>query len=223
LATTSRIQVRLQSTSLIPENDSMNVWHFRTPTSTPADVISNITNALNTFYASIADIYNVNTLTGLVTYKAYDLVDSTPRTPYAEGTIGTFTFSDADALPTECAITMSFEGELSSGTNRARRRGRLYLGPLDIGPASTTDGFVRVGITSAELIRDAANELLAGQDATYTWSVFSPTAAGAQPWSAGSIAAATTAVHHGWIDDAFDTQRRRGTQANFRYVIDGVV
>lgn len=223
MATTSRIQVRLQSTSLIPENDAMNVWHFRTPTSTPADVISNITNALNTFYASIADIYNVNTLTGLVTYKAYDLADATPRSPYAEGTLGTFTFSDADALPTEVAITMSFEGALDSGLNRARRRGRLYLGPLDIGPASTTDGFVRVGITSAELIQAAANELIAGQDATYTWSVFSPTTAGAQPWSPSAIASATVAVDHGWIDDAFDTQRRRGTAANFRYPITGTI
>jgi hypothetical protein len=43
------------------------------------------------------------------------------------------------------------------------------------------------------------------------WAVFSPTQAGTKPWTDGAIAAATTVVEEGYIDNALDTQRRRGT------------
>lgn len=221
MSTVARVQCTLESTSLIPENDAINVWHFQILT---GDVGSNITDikiALNTFYAQIEDIYNVNTLTGVIRQKTYDLADSAPRTPVDAGELGTFTFSDADALPTECAITMSFEGELASGTNRARRRGRVYLGPLDIGPASTTDGYVRVGITMAETITAAASNLISAGGLDWRWCVFSPTTAGTPPWSEATLGLASIPVDHGWVDDAFDTQRRRGTAAQFRYTFTG--
>jgi len=223
MSTVLRVQAILQATSLQPEDASINVWHFQHLSGDRGDAVTEIKERLDTFYASIAAIYNENTTTGVITYKTYDLVDPEPRAPIDVHQFAAHTLDDADALPTECAIVMSFQGEITSGLNQRRRRGRLYLGPLSIGPASTTSGYVRVGATTLDDLQTAANVLLAANDLQVRWCVFSPTTAGTPPWTETELGLASVAVHDGWFDDAFDTQRRRGTIANFRVPFDGTV
>jgi hypothetical protein len=51
--------------------------------------------------------------------------------------------------------------------------------------------------------------------------VFSPTIAGTPPWSEATLGLASINVDHGWIDNAFDTQRRRGIRPDTRTEFDG--
>jgi hypothetical protein len=211
MATVLRVPVTNKAASLLPEDDAINVWHFWTEASDPTDAIGDINTMLSTFYGSIADIYCINTMLGNLFWDFYDLSDTPPRTVIGSGSATALPYTEGDGLPSECAVCMSFEGELSSGVNRARRRGRLYLGPLSNGTSSTVTGYVRVSNPTIDLIQAAAEELLDFDSIVATWCVFSPTAAGAAPWDEATLEAAKTLVNHGWIDNAFDTQRRRGT------------
>ena len=215
--TVIRALVALHSESGLPEDDAMNVWHFGTNQSNIADMVDDVDTKLTTFYDAIGAIYSANTLDGNMTVKYYDLEDAPPRTPVTTNTHVLAGLGDADALPTECAIVLSYHAGGLSGANPRRRRGRLYLGPLDSGTSSTASGLVTVGGGIRTLIVGAADDLLAANDILGTfWIVFSPTNAGAEPWSSGDLTAGSSVTVGGYVDDAFDTQRRRGTAATTR-------
>jgi len=211
LATTIRAQVSLESESGRPEDASMNVFHFWSLTSDLEAATADISAAIQTFYASIEAIYCTNTITGDYHMKMYDLADPEPRAVIFEGDGATLTTTDGDGLPTECSICVSFGGAPGSGLNPRRRNGRLYLGPLSNGVTSTIDGSVIVAAPTVSLISAAAEELIGAPYLTFAWAVFSPTTAGAQPWDEATLEAATTWVTRGFVNNSFDTQRRRGT------------
>lgn len=217
MTTTIRIQASLASKSMLPEDAAVNVWHFTSLGTDRASNTNAMDAALDTFYTSLADIFCANTLTGDWTFKAYDLADPEPRTPFATYAHTGATLTTGDGLPTECAVCLSIEGVAGSGFNMRRRRGRLYIGPLSNGVSTTVTGYVYVSPTAMGIIMDAAEELRSAGGLDFVWSVYSPTAAGPTP-DAAAILAATTYVDHGWIDNAFDTQRRRGTVASTRAV-----
>lgn len=213
--TVLRVQVTLESASGLPEDGSMNVWHFSS--TDPVPDADDILDVLNTFYSDIAAIYSENTITGDGEMKFFDLLDVPPRIPVATSTFTITGMGDADALPTECAITLSMQGEPESGVNQRRRRGRLFLGPLDQGVSTTAAGLVRVTTATTITIGEAANVVRnAGTLLSFKWIVFSPTTAGAPPWDAGDLSGAQAIVDNGWVDNAFDTQRRRGTRPDVR-------
>lgn len=215
--TAIRAIVALHSMSGLPEDDAMNVWHFGTNQSDVEAMASDVHDKLTSFYDDIGSIYSANTLDGNMTVKYYDLEDVAPRVPVFEDTHVMANLSDADALPTECAIVLSYHAAAISGGNPRRRRGRLFLGPLDAGTSSTASGLVTVGGGIRTIIAGAASSVLAGNDVLGTyWIVFSPTNAGAQPWSGADLTAGSSVVVAGYVDDAFDTQRRRGTAATTR-------
>jgi len=90
---------------------------------------------------------------------------------------------------------------------------------LSNGASSTVTGYVLV---APALIADmvvAGTALVAAGGVTAVWAVFSPTTAGPAPWDEATLEAATTWVTQGYIDNAFDTQRRRGTKATARSLI----
>lgn len=117
----------------------------------------------------------------------------------------------AQNLPNECAGVLSFHGDLTGlveevGVTRpkARRRGRLYIGPLnqvainDGANPTLTTAFRTTMVEAVKEMRDAAG--VAGFD----WSVWSRAADELYP------------VTGGWTDDAPDVQRRRGQAAGNR-------
>lgn len=133
---------------------------------------------------------------------------------YTEAWLGPVGSINPDNLPTECAAVLSFHADLTgivedAGTThpRARRRGRVYIGPLnfDAGDFSAPSPFLRGAFTAA--LRESA-VILKDDSAT-----------DGAPWCVWSRAdQAVRAVHAGWTDNAFDTQRRRGTVATIRSV-----
>lgn len=133
---------------------------------------------------------------------------------YETDWLGPPTSLTSTGVPTEVAAVLSFHGDLSgvleeSGSTRprARRRGRVYIGPLNsAGPTGSTPPYL-LGAGIQSVMRQAAVSMYDEADAAgWTWSVWSRANAELYP------------VVAGWTDDAPDTQRRRGPKATTRTV-----
>jgi hypothetical protein len=105
-------------------------------------------------------------------------------------------------MPAEVAIVVSFEALPVSGEPQARRRGRVYIPWLP--DTANTEG--RPTQTFIDDLGAAFVAFGAAADASISvdWVIWSPT----------DNAAVGTA--RGWIDNAWDTQRRRGFAATSR-------
>lgn len=186
--------------SNIPADKVVNTFHFEGAES--ATNTANMRDLLVDFYS---DTYLGGTIRGLMpdsavtgdwTLNIYCLADPEPRQPRASYE-GTMAVSTSDGLPSEVALCLSYHGAPVSGESQARRRGRIYLGPFTEA-MNSAEG--RPGSGQMDTILGAAAELLAASQASTTWE-----------WVVYSrVADATTPVVGGWVDDAWDTQRRRG-------------
>lgn len=212
-----RAQVTLPAGSGIPADDAVNTWYFQSAGLDAAGTAADAQTKLNTFYQAIdGQMLSSGTIIGPLRTQYYDLTDPTPRVPILESTI-TVTLAAGAGFPTEVSICLSFQGDVVSGQPQARRRGRVFLGPLDADSSTTASGRVTVNTTVLSALGAAAEALEGGTLLTEAvWSVFSPTTAGPAPWSEGVLETAFTVVTNGWIDNAFDTQRRRGGEATLR-------
>jgi hypothetical protein len=204
-----RAQVTFDHDSGLPEDVTVNTFHFFSDTS--AD-FPNIVDLLTDFYTvpgapstdSVSSWFSA-ALAGTATIDIYDLADPEPRVPVHTDT---FTFSPGgDRLPSEVAYVISWAADPESGTIPARRRGRTFLGPLSL--EGHNGGTGRPHDAMRLSIARAGRDLIAAADASIEWDfvVFSPT---------GNSHAVIT---NGWIDNAFDTQRRRGLAPTDRTVI----
>jgi len=198
----------------VPKDRITNVWHWvftgaGTPTVAQYDQLRDI---MMGFYEGI---FTSTTLAGLApwvkttgwTHKYYDMAAPLPRVP-VYNTTDTFAGSVApsSSIPPEVALCVSYQAPATSGVPQARRRGRLFLGGIGAGmTAGTTSTFPVPGTT---LIANAAARASICADFTVTtpWQ-----------WVIWSRTLGTSAdVTDGWVDNAFDTQRRRGQAASAR-------
>lgn len=145
---------------------------------------------------------------GACIIQTYDLADPQPRPPISQvffqlGAPGTNT-----SLPMEVALVASFHGEPAAGIRQARRRGRVYLGPLITAAAeSGSNQPSRPHSTFIVDVRDACSRLaseLNGEDDAPQWIVHSRVSSNNAP------------VIGGWVDNEWDTQRRRGLDPTAR-------
>lgn len=192
-----RIVARLPWDSGLPEDVTVNVWHVDATGGDPQA-------AIITFYESIDEHLSniVQAGSNQCSLTTYALDDPEPRQPVAEHF---FSLPGASGTPMapEVALCLSFSANLVSGSPPARRRGRVYLGPLDSGVIDTSG---RPATSVTDSIAAAGQALLDASDASLVWSwvVYSPTD------DLGRI------VTHGWVDNEFDTQRSRGRIATAR-------
>jgi len=213
MATTIRVQATLTNDTGVPRDVAVNTWHFTTTESGESGIATDVGfmhAALESFYNSIEGLLS-DGLSGATHFKSYNLVDAEPRVAILESTGSITPGASGQPLPGECAIALSYHAAGGSGVNVRRRRGRIFLGPLDISCLAIRTGDAAVLDTARGTIADAANTIftdLALSNAA--WCVFSPTTAGAQPWSSGALAAASFEVIGGYIDDGFDTIKSRG-------------
>ena len=129
--------------------------------------------------------------------QLYRMSDPQPRAPVFEEEWSLVTAPTGDTLPRECACVLSFQGDKSSGVPQSRRRGRIYLGPILA--ARNDDGLPDSTLRNA--VAGFGDSLLNASDASaWTWVVFSGVNQSAVP------------VTNGWVDNAWDTQRRRGEE-----------
>lgn len=130
-----------------------------------------------------------------------DLPSGELGSPVAVTNLPFFTASTGDPLPPEVALCTSFAANTPPGVNPQRCRGRVYLGPF-------TEGHNGGGRPSSDLVIRIRNitkrldDALIGAGATLA------------VWSRADHA--VRPVVRGWVDNEWDTQRRRGREATSR-------
>lgn len=186
-----------------PDDVTTNTMHV--DANLPAD-LAGFQAELETFYGAVAPwLSDLLDNAGIVT-EYYQLSDPEPRVPVRRDVWSAPSFGSLGLLPAECAIVLSFQAARVSGLPQARRRNRIYLGPIDREAVSAVDGSVS-SVTVSDIETAAAAFLVAsiGQP-DWKWAVYSP----------------TDGIGHdvagGWVDNAWDTQRRRGREATARNV-----
>jgi hypothetical protein len=211
----SRWIVSLGSDSGLPEDAIQNTWYFDGDDgNTEAEYISAAFGQLTAFYQAIDGTILSAHVNGTATCKAYNLRDAEPRVPVFTDTF-TVTPAGGSPLPNEVAMVLSFSADVGSGEVAARRRGRVFLGPVSIFNTAELNGECVPGSTMLSTVATAAHDLAVGEPLTTgssKWAIFSPTTYAAT----SDYDASVFDVTHGWVDNAFDTQRRRGHAASTR-------
>jgi len=187
---------QLMMTTSILDDAAVNTWHFQGLNTSveQADIVAGLTDFFDTLrsYLSGKVAQNGHRI------KLYDMADPEPRAPIVDTTFNLSSAPAGGPMASEVCLCLSFQGDRVSGTPQASRRGRIYFGPLDTTPIDSD------GRPSSALITDladAGNTLrlaMIASAGTILWVVYSPTYN------------TTTPVTNGWVDNAFDTQRRRG-------------
>jgi hypothetical protein len=185
-----------------PEDAITNTFHF-TNTDTVTDY-DNVRDILENFYTveapgatgSIVSYYSTVGITGAWTLKAYALNDPKPRQPVIQWS-GIASPTNSAALPSEVALVQSFQADIESGEVPARRRNRVYLGPFKIA-ANSAAGRPVNELVATMLFAGKQMILEANASVRWNWVAYSPTADEANQ------------ITNGWVDNSWDTQRRRG-------------
>lgn len=206
-----RAQVVIPYLSGLPEDVAVNTFHFIGDGPTQYD---DVAAALVQFYNTVppapatgavaAFLSNALSRVALACQiKLYALEAPTPRVPtIVPWTLGASASSAAKELPAEVALCTSIHGTPKT----PRTRGRLYIGPFS--DIVLQDVAADQRSTPSQALRDSlrgASLRLAGP-ASPRWAIWSPTDGAMVP------------VDGGWVDDAWDTQRRRGQEAESRLV-----
>lgn len=217
LATHVIAQVVLPRTTGLPEDVVTNTFHFgrvSVPYSTAVGVIA---TALQNFYNSppspattfpLANFINatISRTSNACKVNCYDgELAPTSRPPTTTvWTLGAA--ASSNALPDESALVLSFRNNSSTLAPAARRRGRVYIGPLNYDAVSgVTSGDSRPDSTFISRLNACAKRLQAEVSAGgVEWKIYSPTDN------------ALRMVQESWVDNAFDVQRRRGAKSTSR-------
>lgn len=224
-----RCTVTVPADSGLPADAITQTYHFTTESTPPpalalAEIANEIGDCYDAFGSFLSKLYSWST--AYATF--YNLADPKPRVPLGEYPLAMTTLpSEAGtnySLPAEVALTVSFEGNQISGEPQSRRRGRVYIGPWQIG-GSLDHASPPSAFTTA--LDNGFTALLAASDASaeWTWCVHSPSLlAGTTkpPLAPQPLASTFFPVVRGWVDNAWDTQRRRGIQATTRTLFPGV-
>lgn len=200
--TVHAFQVIFKGLSGLPKDQYVNTWHFDSVPSSAVD-FDNVRDMLKNFYSVAPAGSPIRThmpaagLSTAVTVKAYNIDEPKPRAPVYESGWGPETWGSGTVLPQEVSFCLSFQAERESGQIQSRRRNRVYLGPFR---STVTDTSGRPTSAFMNDVLNAGKRLVDEQAAavSWKWKVYSPTNDEAYP------------IKHLWVDDAFDTQRRRG-------------
>lgn len=207
-----RAQVVLQGKSGLPDDVYVNTFGFENVGAGSQTLMADaIQDRLNRFYTEVVAQTGTTVASWLsgtlvnpeATIKIYDLGQAPPRVVFERPL--TLPLGAGAALPPEVAVTASFYGTRSL----PRQRGRVYLGPIISSALEFSVNRIRVGSSLRTTLCHAMRRM-SQFDANNIaeWSVVSPTAVAGYKVTAG------------WVDDAPDTQRRRGHAAQLRHTWD---
>lgn len=212
LPTVMRAMWIWQGKSGLPEDRFVNTFYFeRESLATYVASAGAVRNILEAFYTGVSaagtrltDYINGAALSG-AQLRVYDLGEAPPRTPTIFTPTVTLGTSTA-VLPHECAVTLS----LATAKKGPRGRGRIYLGPLTTAAGQVTTGVMRPVQSLRDCLADRSEDMM-GSTEDAAWAVLSR--------MDGEISQVTG----GYVDDAFDTQRRRGIAPTSRKIWGGYV
>lgn len=183
-------QVIGEGDALLPEDYVTNTIHFQVLD--PLADAEAIAQDVATLFAASATNLTIASDIQRYRVKMYDRGDAIPRPVVAEKTAART--GGAAGGPREVALCLSFYAE----RNLPRQRGRIYLGPLQSGLGA------RPILQTMNFALDLAEGIAGIGGVDVDWQVFSPT-----DQQGRSVTAA-------WVDDEWDTQRRRGRKSTQR-------
>lgn len=206
LPTAVRAHAVFHGSSGLPEDRFVHTFAFKPiADASHADIHAAVVLALRDFYETTnGTAASLETfLGGQIPRTAYDITtyklsEPVPREPLTSSE----TFSGnapASSLPAEVAVCLSYY----SDRPLPRQRGRIYFGPL----ASTA-----VGTLSAGDVRPSANMITALTTAATRLALRTDITWGLISKASGEFLTITD----GWVDNALDTQRRRGLSPSTR-------
>jgi hypothetical protein len=190
-----------------PKNTVVNTWHIHAPSATTTDFDS-FRAAITAFYDSWSGSMSAGVDKAAFRMRIYKMTDPKPRIPVYDVILNVLTLKGSNFAPSELALVMSFQGIRASGASQARRRNRVYLGPLAVSAIDSSTGRPLTGFLTN--VRSGGAGLLAASTAASGWK-----------WSINSSflpldGSQFVNVANGWVDNAFDIQRRRGIDATSR-------
>lgn len=218
-----RALVKVNHSTGLPEDQIINTWAFSIPDGTTRVAgTGDIATALGAFYHAIRANLSSQYLWSAGVIEFIDLAEERPRVAYDDTPLGmTQPASTNNDMPPEVALCLSFKAAPVSGENAARRRGRVYIGPLQLAsgdvPASTT--------TVVDLVSDQANTNILASAMSSSWCIYSrythygvPVGGDIKDYDENPdfLPASFVPVEALWVDNAWDVQRRRGTKATYR-------
>jgi len=194
--TVHQYQVRLQGSSGMPEDVYENVLYYDTVN---FDSVQGTCDEIKAKYIAANFIGGVNA----VEVRAYALAGGQPVAssgPSPKNAV-------AVSWPHEVAICLSYAAVDDPANSTKRRRGRIYMGPL--GGSIPPSDQLRPTVTYRNIILDFGEGLAqVGFAAATDWMMYSRT---------DQVAAKIESI---WVDNAWDTQRRRGLSPTTRTVRD---
>lgn len=217
----TRATVSLHNVNEIEGDAAVNVWHFLHAAALDQTHATKLAVALHTFYNQwapymsacvsrpLGDTGWVISMSNLTMGSAGPDDDVVTPMLFNDSYVLAQPTASFDMYPNEVACCLSFRGDVDgvpeeSGTTRprARRRGRVYLGPFQSNAGvNASDGGSRPSSTFRDIVMDAYVAMLS-------------TLSSAAPVINHVIYSPTTAIAHvvkeAWIDDAWDTVRSRG-------------
>lgn len=197
----TQAQVILRTTDAVPENFLTNTYAIDFDSNPTSDQL--LMDAITVLYSTLsASIFSAHIAQNGHMVKLVDIDGPAPQYPYLEETFDLTTAPAGATLPTEVAIVGSFQGARTAGQYQARRRGRVYFG--GIREIENNAGRPSVAAVTGIATALSAFGLDVNAIADTTWCV----------WS--RVDDAFVPITDGWVDNAFDTQRRRGVATTSR-------
>lgn len=194
-----------QGPSGLPEDRVVNTFHFFGSGTYAADQPDQ--------ELAVAAFYNTTTTVGPISsylspwvsrsaeLRSYDLEEPDPRVP----TIAPITLAatTSTGMPEEVAVCLSW---YCDPPVTPRRRGRIYLGPLASSAVTLSSASVpsRPSPDLITAVSEAAERLIGEFSSASIYGLQVLSIASAPPIGV------MNRVRHGYIDNALDTQRRRG-------------
>lgn len=197
------VQVELASVTNIAKDSILNTFAVRSMSGGAA--FADVTARVQVFYTALATIFGptLNGTTNAHKVRMYHLVEPEPRPPVY---VGSFSRGGSGSpLPAEVSLCTSYSAESPAGTRPARRRGRLYIGPLNTLTSVNINGYARPELSVRTTVMNATKALVEGL-ASDDWEFC--------VWSRADDS--LFPVVRGWVNNEFDTQRRRGPEATER-------
>lgn len=204
-------QVIFRGLSGSPKDVYTNTFYFRNESGpgSSAQMADNLATDLQEFYGTaptdVASPVSISSrMSGAVIadnpeLRVYDLGQPAPRYPIIR--FLTIDFNTTSYFPSEVAACLSYV----AAENQPRSRGRIYLGPLAANTAVVADGRATIDANFRTCALASSRRLMLKPN--HTWELWSPTS--------GQMKTITGL----WMDNAFDTQRRRGEEASGRLTI----
>lgn len=178
-----------------PEDVSTNTWFFESDTLSYDDTIAALSAPIGDFYEALVSHLSPSLEGGDCSISFYNMLIPAPRPP-TTAAMPLNTVPTTTPLPLEVAACLSFR---TAPPQSASRRGRVYLGPLNTS-ALNKDAIGRPVVNASFFTAVQAGLVVLGNivdQSTIRHVIYS------------RLNAITFGVTHYWMNDEFDTQRRR--------------